>query len=216
MTISRFRYYASVLLFALAYPTLAGDDRDTNRLSTKGARLSLSTRSTQDTIPDGPAPATPYGTEGTEWVLFGTGVAYDFENATDININIGYSRFLVDDLEWVLELSAWYHDQDGDDALSLNPVIDFRWHFYNQGDTSLFVNLGIGLLAATDNVPATGTGFDFTPRAGVGLTHQLSDDGTRLIAGLRWHHISNARINGDDDNPGRDAPMLYMQIAIPF
>mgnify|MGYP001951235339 CR=1 FL=1 len=52
--------------------------------------------------------------------------------------------------------------------------------------------------------------------AGIGMTHQISDDGTRLVGGLRWHHISNARIHGDDSNPSRDAPHVYLQVAIPF
>jgi hypothetical protein len=157
-----------------------------------------------------------YGAEGTEWILFGGGAAYDFKESTDINVNVAYSVFLIDDVEWVLELSGWYHAQEGDDAASINPVMEFRWHFYNKGDTSFFLNGGIGLLAATDNVPDGGTSLDFTPRAGVGLTHRIGHDGARLIAGLRWHHISNARFNGEDRNPSRDAPMIYVQMAVPF
>ncbi|VAX42573.1 hypothetical protein MNBD_PLANCTO03-1181 [hydrothermal vent metagenome] len=208
---------AFVLLVAPVGPALAATDPAAPPLSTEGARLSLSTPEANKTaLPDGPAPAARYGAEGTEWILFGTGFAHDFDASTDLNINIGYSIFFVDNIEWVLELGAWYHSQPGDNALSINPVMDFRWHFYNTGKTSFFANAGIGLLGATDNVPDKGTGFNFTPRIGVGLTHQISDDGTRLIAGLRWHHISNARLNGESRNPDRDAPMLYMQIAVPF
>ena len=194
-------------------------------LSTEGAAVHLSTFSNAQPTSDTPAsetinsgfkPAVPYGTEGTEWILFGGGAAYDFSNATDVNLNIGYSRFLVDDVEWLLELGAWYHSQEGDDAASLNPLMEFRWHFYNKGSTSLFFNLGIGMFFATDNIPDKGTGFDFSPRAGIGLTHQISGDGTRIITGIRWHHISNARIAGEFRNPSRDAPMLYVQLAVPF
>ncbi len=215
MSFCRFFLCAAFLLTAHAAHAHAGAST-APRLSAEGARLTLTTPNTRASIPDAQAPAARYGTEGTQWILFGTGIAHDFDEATGININLAYSIFLVDDVEWMLELSAWYHNQPGDDALSLNPVFDFRWHFYNSGDTSLFVNAGIGLLVATDNVPDLGTGFNFTPRLGVGLTHQISDVGTRLIAGLRWHHISNARFNGEHENPGRDAPMLYLQIAVPF
>ena len=202
---------AFTILAALATPLHAGEPAPA--LSTEGAKVSLGLRQTAD---DTPAPRARYGSEGSEWILFGTGVAHDFDDNTDFNLNVGYSRFLVDDVEWLLELSGWYHNQQGDDALSLNPAMEFRWHYYNRGDTSLFLNAGIGVLAATDDVPDMGTGFDFTPRFGAGLTHQIADDGTRLIAGLRWHHISNARMAGEDRNPSRDAPMLYVQLAIPF
>lgn len=215
-------------LLASAAPALA--DNGTHRLSTEGAHLSLSPRQPDSEpvgqpdapsqqaadIPSSPAPAKPYGTAGTEWILFGSGVAHDFDSNTDLNLTLGYSRFLADDVEWMLELAGWYHSQQGEDALSLNPAMEFRWHFYNNTKTSAFLNVGIGILAATDNVPDGGSGFNFTPRAGIGMTHQIAPDGTRLIAGLRWHHISNARINGELRNPSRDAPLVYLQLAIPF
>jgi hypothetical protein len=204
---------AALLALALSLPALAGEPAP--RLSREGAHLSLGPRQQEADLPDGAA-RKPYGAEGTEWILFGTGVAHDFDDNTDFNLSIGYSRFLVDDVEWLLELAGWYHAQQGDDAASLNPAMEFRWHFYNSGDTSLFLNAGIGVLGATDNVPDMGSGFDFTPRAGVGVTHRITDDGTRLIAGVRWHHISNARMAGEDRNPSRDAPMVYLQLAVPF
>lgn len=205
-----------VLTAALALPAAAGGEAGAGRLSTEGARVSLAPHRQEAGIPDAPAPREPYGTEGSEWILFGAGAAYDFDKSTDIDLNIGYSRFLVDDVEWLLELAGWYHAQDGDDAVSLNPAMEFRWHFYNEGDTSVFLNAGIGVLVASDNVPDMGTGFDFTPRAGIGFTHRIADDGTRLVGGLRWNHFSNARIHGDDRNPARDAPLLYLQLAVPF
>ena len=44
----------------------------------------------------------------------------------------------------------------------------------------------------------------------------LSDDGTRLMLGARWHHISNGRYTGDTNNPSRDSLMLYAAVVIPF
>ncbi|MFG0244211.1 MAG: acyloxyacyl hydrolase [Phycisphaerales bacterium JB054] len=227
------RPLAGVLVVAslcLVPGVAAAGDGDAARLSTEGARLSMTTRqpdaeaasqpdssdAQETTLPRAAGPAKPYGTAGTEWILFGTGAAYDFDDNTDLNLTLGYSRFLADDIEWMLELAGWYHAQEGEDALSLNPAMEFRWHFFNRAKTSAFLNVGIGVLGATDNVPFDGTGFNFTPRAGIGMTHQISDDGTRLVGGLRWHHISNARIHGDDSNPSRDAPLVYLQVAIPF
>lgn len=212
----RINLVGAAAVLVLSGTALAGEGAP--RLDNSGAAVRLGAEQPEEAgrIEAGPGPAARYGAAGTEWVLFGGGAAYDFSNNTDVNLNIGYSRFLVDDVEWLLELATWYHDQEGDDAASLNPAMEFRWHFFNNGNTSVFLNVGIGVLVATDNVPDMGTGFDFTPRAGIGLTQAIGHDGTRLIAGLRWHHISNARINGEARNPSRDAPMLYVQFAIPF
>lgn len=169
---------------------------------------------------DGEPPAgvgrPPFGSAGTEWLHFGVGVGHDFDENTDTAITGAYSRFLAEDVEWLLELSGWYHSQKGDDALSLNPAMEFRWHWWKSERTSAFLNVGIGVLGATDNVPDMGSGFNFTPRAGAGLTHQVRPDGTRLVAGLRWHHISNARIYGEERNPSRDAPLVYLHLAVPY
>lgn len=207
---------ALITVLALASAAaVGGDERHT--LSTAGARVSVQPEAeSSEPGVEGFEPALPYGTEGTEWILVGGGAAYDFKDSTDLNLHVAYSRFLVDDVEFMLELGGWYHAQEGDDAGSINPVLEFRWHFYNEGDTSLFLNAGVGVYAATDNVPFDGSGAGFTPRAGIGVTHRLGDSANRIIAGLRWHHISNARISGEDRNPSRDAPMLYVQIAFPF
>src|SRR5436309_3218979 len=74
---------------------------------------------------------------------------------------------------------------------------------------------GWGGGTAGDQRGGGGTGFDFMPRAGVGFTRRLTDD-MRLEAGLRWHHISNARIHGEARNPSRDAPMFYVGLIFPF
>lgn len=104
----------------------------------------------------------------------------------------------------------------------------FRWHFWRwdrrvaeYGETyrnTFFADFGIGLLAGFDEVPDGGTGFNFLPRLGVGYTHALTETeaGSRLTLGLRWHHISNARIEGDERNPARDSLMFYAEIQFPF
>jgi hypothetical protein len=112
--------------------------------------------------------------------------------------------------------AAWYHSQPGNDAASINPSVVFRWHFVNTGDWTVYADIGIGFLVASDEVPSTGTTFDFTPRAGVGFTRRLDDSETRLVVGLRWAHFSNARIHGDDDNPSRDDLMAYAGLTFPF
>lgn len=134
----------------------------------------------------------------------------------DFNLAGAVSWFIVKDVSIDAELGAWYHNQPGDDAASLNPSMVFRWHFVNTGDWTVYADIGIGFLVATDDVPSTGTSFDFTPRAGVGVTRRLDESDTRLVVGLRLAHFSNARILGDDDNPSRDDLMAYAGLSFPF
>jgi hypothetical protein len=165
---------------------------------------------------DAPPTLGHFGLKGSRHLSFGGGAAYDFDDATDISLNVGWSVFLLDDVEWELELDGWYFAQKGDDAVGINPVMYFRWHFWNEHRWSFYADLGIGVLAASDNVPPGGTGFDFTPRASFGVTHVLNDDGLRLDVGVRWHHISNARIQGEERNPGHDAAMIYAGLVFPL
>ena len=157
------------------------------------------------------------GEKGGQWLTLGAGVAWDFDQAVDINIpRIAYSYFLSEDVEWSLELNGWHFEQEGNDAWGINPVMIFRWHFINTGAWSAYIDGGVGVLLATDKVPEGGTNLDFTPRLGVGITKQLTDAGARLQLGVRWHHISNARIEDDARNPSRDAPMIYGAVVFPF
>lgn len=140
-------------------------------------------------------------------------------DSNDFNAAFTLSTFLATRFELLMEFGGWYFNQDGDDALGANFNLLFRWHFLTFGerdDWTVFVDGGAGILGTTENVPPGGTGFNFTPRAGFGFTHRLDESDARLIFGLRWHHISNARIEGDSRNPGRDGAFVYAGVQFPF
>ncbi|GJQ30913.1 MAG: hypothetical protein HBSAPP03_27970 [Phycisphaerae bacterium] len=167
-----------------------------------------------------------FGQADTWWWSLSAGAAHDFDEATDVNVNIAARYFLAEDVEFTIELGLWYYNQPGDDALGLNPNMVFRWHCVNRERFTLYADVGIGVVIATDDVPAAreiegevedGTPFAFTPRAGVGATFRLDESsGARAEIGLRWAHVSNARLTGDDDNPARDSAMLYAGLIFPF
>jgi hypothetical protein len=162
-----------------------------------------------------------FGAEGSRrWTIlggWGHGLSDDERRkGDDFNLAGAVSWFIVKDVSIDAELGAWYHSQPGDDAASLNPSMVFRWHFVNTGDWTVYADIGIGFMVATDDVPSTGTAFNFTPRAGVGVTRRLDESDTRLVVGLRVAHFSNARIVGDDDNPSRDDVMAYAGLTFPF
>ncbi len=152
-----------------------------------------------------------FGEKGSQWITYGTTIANDFDTSFDASVYAAYSTFLSDDVEWSLEVALWGFFQDGADAYGLNPSMAFRWHFWHGERWTIYTDIGIGLLATTDDVPSNGTSLNFTPKAGMGVTYRpwLGEE-TRVQVGLRWHHVSNARVTGAEDNPARDAPALYV------
>lgn len=148
------------------------------------------------------------------WII-SYSAAYESE-AFDQGLTLSYNQFLVDNIEGFLEGGLWsFYDRGGDAAYGLSLGLGFRWHFLTREKWTLFADMGIGVLGTTDAVPPDGTAFNFMPRVGVGFTREL-DERVRLIGGLRWHHISNARTRGDSRNPARDAPQLYVGLIVPF
>ncbi len=161
----------------------------------------------------------PFATKGAHQISFGGGLAHSLRgDADDFNGTFSYTYFLADQFEVTGELGAWYFYQHGDDAQGLNPCFVMRYHWWVSEDRrwSAYADAGIGALFATDNVPDRGTSFDVTPRFGAGITRQINDEGWRLQLGVRWAHVSNARILGDASNPSRDGIMGYFAIVIPF
>lgn len=173
--------------------------------------------------PDADRPG--YGQAGTTWLTFGAAYANNFDKDHDINLHGAWSKFLADRLEFSVEAAAWYFDQEGENTVGLSGMLILRYHFWSgpQGDFdwSTFFEGGSGMLVGLDNVPDGGTGFNFIQRAGFGITKDLDSSdgpnhGARLLLGLRWHHISNGRINGDGRNPARDSLLAWAGVVIEF
>jgi len=173
---------------------------------------------TEPAKPDSPArpEVMRFGVAGSRWWTIGAGIADDFDESTDFNLFGAYSYFLETDIEFASELGLWYFDQEVQAAAGVNLTAVFRWHFINTQDWTVYTDAGIGIVVSTEEVPSGGTEFNFTPRAGVGFTKELTQSGVRLQVGLRWAHISNGRIKGNEDNPARDSAMIYFGVIIPF
>jgi hypothetical protein len=147
----------------------------------------------------------------------------------DANLRLGLHEFLADNFEVTASLGVWGHDQDGDNAASINAGFGFRYHVVNNvrvdgparsgllpDGWTAYADMGIGMMYATSDVPDDGTRYNFTPRIGVGFTLPLSDRATRLDLGVRWQHFSNASTAGSDENPARDEVMLYIGLISRF
>ena len=163
-----------------------------------------------------------YGDARSTWWSVQSGVAFTSNN-TGVNGRLSLHHFVADDFEVNGSLGGWGHFQDGDDEASIAFDLGFRWHFINEGRShadglgmTVYADTGIGMLYATGEVPSGGTRYNFTPRAGLGATWPIGDGPARLDAGVRWQHLSNASTAGSDDNPSRDAAMVYLGVILPF
>src|SRR5262249_38335434 len=118
------------------------------------------------------------------------------------------------------ECNLLYVRQEGEDAIGLNLSFLLRYHFVKLDRFTVYVDLGAGLLGTTQRVPQAtvdeprgGAKFNFTPQPGGGFTYCVRPN-VHLMAGVRWFHISDARIT--PNNPGRDSAELYVGLAVPF
>jgi hypothetical protein len=142
--------------------------------------------------------------------VLGTGMA-DFTNR---GVEMGGGRIAWDyytspDFSWRCELTAYGVSTRDGNAAAGQGSLGFRHYVYHVGDTSLFADVGFGLFDASRRVPPRGTNFDFTFHTGIGLDHPLGNH-VDLIAGLRYFHLSNARIAGASHNPSLNGPEAYI------
>lgn len=159
----------------------------------------------------------------TWFLTTGVGVAGDGDAGTHADLFVAWSTFLGKELEIQLEGSGWYFDQETDNTAGGGFAVNLRWHFthgaYGGGegyDWTVYADAGIGLILSGDDVPDDGSSLNLAPRVGLGFTARIDETGKRLVGGVRWHHMSNARFNGDSDNPDFNAPMFYVGMEWPL
>lgn len=162
---------------------------------------------------DTAGPAEPFGTSGQEYLTISGSTTTFSTEATDLALGVAYSRFLTDDFEWINDLRVMHSNQSGDNVVAGNFRMLFRYHAINRERWTVFGDIGIGVLVATDEIPNTGTVLNFTPTLGIGATWSLPNSNARLVGGVRWHHISNARIESDRANPSRDDAALFFGVS---
>jgi lipid A 3-O-deacylase len=156
-----------------------------------------------------------YGREGSRrWRSHGAygGSVQDKDDTFGL-VGVGFSQFIADGVSLDLELNGMFFHQEIEDASGINASLLFRWHFIRERSWSMYLDGGAGVLWSTNDVPAQGSSFNFTPQAGLGFTFDVGDD-VRLLVGGRWHHISNANLYSD--NPGRDSFIGYLGVSFPF
>jgi lipid A 3-O-deacylase len=167
------------------------------------------------TLPESPPEIAPFGTaESSRWNLLG-GVGHNLDDDSEAFLGVGFSYFVATRLSLEVEFNGWYFNVEEGSAWGINSNLLIRWHFWqsNDGRWTLFGDAGAGLLLSTENVPSTGSDFNFTPQLGGGFSLDIGND-NRLLAGARWHHVSNANTRGD--NPGQDNLLFFAGVSFPF
>lgn len=208
------------LLFAVIAGAVArADSRADLRLDARDA-FAIAQSADEEDPPIEAAPAR-YGEQSDEiWFTYGfAGGAVIGRDAQFAEPYISFSSFIADGFEVGAEIGGWYLAQDiGDDTLGGSVSLVFRWHFYETADRewTVFASAGAGMLFTGEELAGDGNRYNFLPTGGLGFTHRVGDGASRLIGGVRWQHISNGRLGGGDENPGRDFATLYLGVMAPF
>ena len=123
--------------------------------------------------------------------------------------SVGYSYYFVDGMSLGAEVSGYGISQPDNNAAAASFGAVFRHHLYDTGNSSFFVDVAAALFDATDDTPANGTQWNYVTQAGIGLTQKL-DPRSHLLAGVRFTHLSNADLEGDDHNPALNGVSVYV------
>jgi hypothetical protein len=127
---------------------------------------------------------------------------------------IGASYYLFDNFSLGVEASGYRFEQaPGNDGWMYGVAGILRHHLIQFDRSTIFADVTFGPVEATDRIPAGGTYFNFATRAGIGTTYQLQDD-LYLIGGVRYFHLSNARIEGPERNPSINGVEGYVGLML--
>lgn len=148
----------------------------------------------------------------SRWRLetLGTGMA----DVTNRHVAMGGARVAFDyytDTNFCLrcELTSYGVSTHDGDAAAGQGSLGLRHHFYQFGNSSIFNDVGFGVFYAGRRVPESGTYLNLTFHCGLGIDHPISDT-VDLIVGVRYFHLSNARLEGPKHNPSLNGPEAYI------
>ena len=129
---------------------------------------------------------------------------------------VGY--YLKDNLWLGAAVSGYHADQPGNVGQDTGGAgIDamVRLHLLTVDRLTLYADGGGGVSMWDAPTPEFGTHFNFTGKAGVGLTYRL-DEHLHLLGGARYFHLSNGNIHGRDQNPSFDGVQFYGGVMFTF
>jgi hypothetical protein len=114
---------------------------------------------------------------------------------------VGAGYYFLDHMAMNLELTGNYVGERGPDTAAVAGTILLRHHLYVNERFSFLWDVGGSVFEAGRNAPPNGSHFNFEVENGPGITYRLKDN-LYLLTGVRFLHLSNARIYGAERNPG--------------
>ena len=113
----------------------------------------------------------------------------------------GASYYVFDNLSLGLEVSGYHLTQSpGRNTWMYGVAGVLRHHLLQFDRATVFADVSFGPVEAAARVPEGGTYFNFATRSGLGVTYPLREH-LYLLGGVRYFHLSNARIEGSQRNP---------------
>lgn len=126
------------------------------------------------------------------------------------------SHYLVDNLAIEYGGMVGYINAERTSAGMLGgPQVGVRWHVAKGQRWSTYTEGLVGAVVQQYPLTEHSLRFNFDLQPGGGATYQLTEH-TLCQGGVRWHHLSNARIRGKAHNFGYDGPMLFLQVMRSF
>jgi len=145
------------------------------------------------------------------------GIVSNLSSTTGATGRVEFEYFMAErfSIVPVAEL-GWLGQDDADDALMAGGAVLLRWHLLEDRRWTVFADAGVGLAYLTADLPPATNRIKFSPQVGVGFTLAIEDDpaAARLMGGVRWYHLSNARTA--ETNDGFDGVMAYLGVTLPF
>jgi hypothetical protein len=140
---------------------------------------------------------------------------YNISHETLVGVSAGITYGLRDGLVLTAAGPLYYVDQRGADAYLLGATFGIRQRVYRARRMSAFVEFDVGVSKADSITPPRGTQFNYLAVGAAGATVRLRP-GLRLLASLRWIHVSNNSLAGASRNPDIEAIGPQVGVLIAF
>lgn len=155
-------------------------------------------------------------TGDSRWWLASGGVSIDNRLGQIHVVQVGLGYGLAPDLGVHAGVTLGYaHALRTKDHLVGGPQVGALWRFAQSGRWSGYLDGLAGAVVHEEPMTDASLRFNFDLQAGVGGGYALGG-GTLVRGGVRWHHLSNARIRGKPRNLGYDGPLLYLGVVVPY